>query len=195
MTAEEWENAARNSWITQIGRNDAPFKRTAYVPSNGYQTSPPQYNSYWSQRQNLYAPYRRTDYTQPIQNSQPINQALNENFQPQPQTYVRTTDYAGRPIIYPVNAPAQAAEYVSDWAKSKAIQKGMMLGAGGLAISAPLISTRIAMSTNPTVQRLVSALESTRLGRPIVKTARNIANNPYVQKVDRAIGKIGDCFY
>lgn len=125
MTAEEWENAARNSWITQIGRNNAPYVRRSYVPNNGYSTAPPQYNSYWSQRQN---PYRRTDYTQPIQTSQtpPINQALNENFQPQ---YIQTTDYNGRPIIYPANAASQGVEY---------LKNGLAWGAGQLAENALL---------------------------------------------------------
>ena len=82
-----------------------------------------------------------------------------------------------------------------DWAKQQAIQRGMMIGAGGLAVGTPILSTRLIMSNNPMAQRAISALSSTRVGRPIVDTARNISNNPYVQKVDRFIGRIGDLFY
>ena len=180
------------------GFEDSTNKLNQWIrnyPTNGYSTAPPQYNSYSVQ----FNPYRRVDYAQPIQNSPPINQALNENFQPQ---YIQTTDYNGQPVRVPTNALSQAGDSAVqglsdawDWAKQQAIQKGMMIGAGGLAVGAPLLSTRLAMSTNPTAQRMVSALSATRLGRPIVDTARNIANNPYVQKADRLIGRIGDLFY
>ena len=176
-----------NEWI----RNNPVY------PTNGYSTTPPQYNSYSVQ----FNPYRRVDYTKPIQTSQtpPINQALNENFQPQ---YVQTTDYNGQPVRVPTNAFSQFGDVVTqglsdalDWAKQQAVQKAMMIGAGGLALGAPIFSTRLAMSTNPTVQRAVTTLAGTRLGRPIVDTAINFANNPYVQKVDKFIGRIGDLFY
>ncbi len=165
-------------------------------PTNGYRTTMPPYNSYSAQ----FNPYRRVDYTQPIQNATPpINQALNENFQPQ---YVQTTDYNGQPVRVPSNALSQAVDSATqglsdawDWAKQQAVQKGMMIGAGGLAIGTPILSTRLAMSNNPMAQRKISALSAARLGRPIVDTARNIANNPYVQKADKIIGKIGDLFY
>ena len=66
---------------------------------NGYRTTIPQYN-----------PYRRIDYTQPIQKSAPpINQALNENFQPQ---YVQMTDYNGQPVKVPTNAASQFSDYL-----------------------------------------------------------------------------------
>ena len=107
-------------------------------PNNGYSTAPPQYNSYSVQ----FNPYRRVDYAQPIQNSPPINQALNENFQPQ---YIQTTDYNGQPVRVPTNALLHAGDSAVqglsdawDWAKQQAIQKGMMIGAGGLAVGAPL---------------------------------------------------------
>lgn len=173
-----------NEWI----RNNPVY------PTNGYQTAPPQYNSYSVQ----FNPYKRVDYTQPIQTSQTplINQALNETFQPQ---YIQTTDYNGQPVKVPTNALSQAGDSAVqglsdawDWAKQQAIQKGMMIGAGGLAIGTPILSTRLAMSTNPMAQRAISALSATRLGRPIVNTVRNIANNPYIQKADKFIG---DLFY
>ena len=172
------ETELLNGWI----RNNPVY------PTNGYRTTMPQYN-----------PYRRVDYTQPIQTSQtpPINQALNENFQPQ-----YTTDYNGQPVRVPTNALSQAFDSATqglsdawDWAKQQAIQRGMMIGAGGLAVGTPILSTRLIMSNNPMAQRAISALSATRVGRPIVDTARNISNNPYVQKVDRFIGRIGDLFY
>ena len=191
MTAEEWDNASRNSWITNIGRRNPPI-------TNGYSTTPPQYNPYWSQQA---IPYRRADYTQPIQNVMPpINQALNENFQPRDTNTF--TNYNGQPVLIPSNAPSQlgdfAAQTVSDawdWGKQQALQKAMTLGIGATAVAAPILSTRVALSVSPGAQRVISALASTRLGRPAVNALRNAAKNPYVQKVDRLIGKIGDWFY
>lgn len=169
MTAEEWENAARNSWIIQTGRNNAPYVRRGYVPNNGYSTAPPQYNSYWSQRQN---PYRRTDYTQPIQTSQtpPINQALNENFQPQ---YIQTTDYNGQPVRVPASTATPVRNALNDWAKAKAME---------------FDAARLGIYSSP---KISNAIAATQYGRPFINGVRSFVNNPYVQKVDQTLGKYG----
>lgn len=202
MTAEEWENAARNSWITQIGRNNAPYVRRSYVPNNGYSTAPSQYNSYWSQRQN---PYRRTDYTQPIQTSQtpPINQALNENFQPQ---YIQTTDYNGQPVRVPANAATPVRntlnEYVVTPVQNFVRDKAAELIATGMAGSAglagtnmyggsPLGAARLGIYSSPKISNAIAAMAATQYGRPFVNGVRSFVNNPYVQKADQALGKYG----
>ena len=198
MTQEEWNNATRNSMFARM-QSDAYPRRAI---SNGYSTASPTYNPYSMQ-------FRRTDYNQPVQRYQtpPINQALTLTPIQAPQNqaeYVRRTDYNGIPVTYPSNAPSQLidsagdiANSVIDWAKENTVQK-VLMGGGALAPfllnKSPLTTAQAQINASPKLQSMIATLAAMRLGAPIVSGMRTFVNNPYVQKADKAIGKVIDWF-
>ncbi len=158
-------------------------------PTNGYRTTMPPYNSYSAQ----FNPYRRVDYTQPIQNATPpINQALNENFQPQ---YVQTTDYNGQPVRVPTNAASQFSEYlpnpadVLQWGGQQLVQNlalknltGNSLGSWGQK------------AVNWAVPRAVGAMAAWNVPQinATIDAGRRVLSTPAAQKFGNDIKNIVD---
>lgn len=180
MTAEEWDNAARNSWLINVGRKNLPI-------TNGYSTTPPQYNPYWSQQA---IPYRRADYTQPMQNvTPPINQALNENFQP--QDTIRFSNYNGQPVSVPANKNLNAWDVLADagqWVGTQATENLLTKGFTGktlgewAGIGARKLGTKAAGSLmgGPFGTAIAWAPEA-------VDLAKYLVNTPTAKSIGRGI--------
>lgn len=197
MTQEEWNNAARNSMFARMQTGAYPRRAI----NNGYSTATPTYNPYSVQ-------FRRSDYNQPMPRYQtpPINQAL--TLTPQNQVeYVQTTNAYGQPVRVPTNAATQVGEVLNDyvvnpawnWLKEKGAEMATLgaLTAGG-AVGAsvyggsPIGAARLAINSHSYLPSAIASFAATQIGRPIVSGLNSFVSNPYVQKVDRAIGKYGD---
>ena len=170
------------------GFEDSTNKLNQWIrnyPTNGYSTAPPQYNSYLVQ----FNPYRRVDYTQPIQNSPPINQALNENFQPQ---YIQTTNYNGQPVRVPTNALSQAAEYIPDvlkWGGEQIVQNLALKNLTGNSLGGWGQRT-----VNWAVPQVVGAMASWHIPQvnAAIDAGRRIVSTPAAQKIGNGIKNVVD---
>ena len=179
MAQERWLEDSTNQ-LNRWTRQNPVYP----TPSSGYQITLPQYNSYWSQRQ-----YLRPDYTQPIQSSQtpPINQALNETFQPQ---YIQMSDYNGQPVRIPATAGSQVLDNAVDWVKERAMDAAPLVGLVGKGILANEIA-RYEMA-QPRVANTLATLAAMRYGKPIIEGLHKIVYNPLTDKIENGVRKFID---
>ena len=107
----------------------------------------------------------------------------------------------------PTNAATQVGEVLNDyvvnpawnWLKEKGAEMATLgaLTAGG-AVGAsvyggsPIGAARLAINSHSYLPSAIASFAATQIGRPIVSGLNSFVSNPYVQKVDRAIGKYGD---
>ena len=179
---------AQGNWIDQNWVTDTPLlprTRRAYVPSNGYSTTPLQYNPYW-----------RSNYTQQFQNAPPINQALNENFQP--QGTIRFSNYNGQPVSVPSAdasvASSRISEYLPDVAQWFGTQATENLATKGFT------GKTLGEWAGVGARKLGSKVAGSLIGGPIgtavtwlpdaVEGARYLLNTPTAKNIGRGIQQV-----
>ena len=178
---------AQEKWL-ENGKNQLNeyIRNTAYKTNNNYGAAfpairLPKFNPMpLPNNQGIY-------YTPPIQPSQmtPINQALNETFQPQ---YIQTADYNGQPIRVP---PSNFLNDTADWLKERAMDYAPTIGGlVGSGISGVGLA-RYGMA-QPRISNFLATVAAMRYGKPLVDGLYKIIYNPVTDKIENGVGKFVD---
>ena len=170
MTAEEWNNAAKNSWLANIGRRNFPI-------SNGYSVAPPSYNFYSTQNSPIQ-----------FQNAPPINQALNENFQP--TQFVESVDRNGQPVRVPAETANATKKWFNNYVDNRVADVAPLIGLTAAGISGTGLA-RYGMA-QPQITGALTSLGATRYGKPLVDGLNRIVYNPLTEKIENGVRRAAD---
>jgi len=100
-------------------------------------------------------------------------------------------------VQVPKEAPTQFANQMKDWTKGQVEDKAAMIGLVGapLVLGGVIPTVRYGVTISPKAQATIAALGNLPIGRNIVNFGQAAANNPMLQKADRAVTKLIDWIF